>query len=205
MTKNQNQVQTTIKWLGFITAVLIASLLHFRQVFVFPNYQPIPFTYLIKNFKTAVYQLTHHPILPQDIPIQSSDLTIETNCPDTCQFIIKNSADNSVIKTIPAIVDVDPSGRLSSLKLQFFDPQHGLIGYQKIDTDYPTFYVINYQPDLLQTIQLNLHDNVKFEFVNYYPDTQQMHFSSTNQTTGTEKDFLYSATKPELFEVTGQI
>ncbi len=205
MTKNQNLVKTRIKWLGFTAAVLIVTLLHFRQVFAFANYQPVPLTYLIKNFKTVVYQLTHHPVLPQDIPAQSSDLTIETDCPDTCQFIITNSTDNSVIKTIPAIVDVDPSGRLSSLKLQFFDPQYGLIGYQKTNTDYPTFYVINYQPDLLQAIQLNLNDQVKLEFIKYYPDTQQMHFSSINQTNGEKKDFLYSATKPELFEVTGQL
>jgi len=199
MTKNQNPVKTRIKWLGFITAVLVVTLLHFRQVFVFANYQPVPFTYLIKNFKTAVYQLTHHSVLPQDTSIQPSDLTIETNCPDTCQFIITNSADNSIIKTIPAIVDVDAAARLSALKIQFFDPQHGLIGYQEIKVNYPRFFVINYQPDLLQAIQLNLNDQVKLEFIKYYPQTQQMHFSSQ------DKDYLYSATKPELFEVTGQL
>ena len=199
MTKNQNPVKTRIKWLGFTAAVLIVTLLHFRQVFVFPNYQPVPLAYLLNNLKSAVYQLTYHPVLPQDIPTQPSDLTIETLCPDTCQFIIKNSTDNSVIKTIPAIVDIDAAARLSSLSLKFFDPQHGLIGYQETKANYPRFFVINYQPDLLQAIQLNLNDQVKLEFIKYYPQTQQMHFSSQ------DKDYLYSATKPELFEVTGQL
>ena len=182
-----------VNLIGLTSAVFLVTGLHFYQVFVNPNYQFISPLYFLnpKNLQIAVFKLTHHSVLPSNPQNLLPKSTIKVDCQNDCFFLV-----NEV--KVPAIVSHNASGRLKQLELKFFDSSYGLIGYQSQE-DFPIFYVINTNADLLQTIQLNLDNRIHYRFVQYYPDSQQMLFSSK------DSSYLYSATKPELFKLKTKI
>ena len=186
-----------LNFLGFLVVFISMSLFVFYQVLVYPNYQKIPFRQLLKPqfLSQAVSHLFRQSTTIE--PSGQSNVIVLPECSDICSFKIINTADSSVIKTIPAIVDIDTAGRLEDLKMAFFDTQAGLIGYQSIITN-PVFYVINFDQELLQAIQLRINDQIDLNFVEYRPETKEMMFKSVNQVTGQERNFLYVADQPSL-------
>lgn len=176
-----------ISWLGFFISVLLLLVLIWTQVFVNKNYQPLYLNAFDLNILKNVPVKKHENL---SFDYQSPPLDII--CQPDCFFQLND-------QQIPAIKDQDAAARLQQLDLKFFYPKKQLIGYQSI-SDHPTFYVINYTPDLLQTIQLNLLDE-KLSFIGFNPNTQYIKFSSTNKSTQNTQDYLYHVTKPELIKL----
>lgn len=90
--------------------------------------------------------------------------------------------------------DTDSAAGLKKVTLRFYDPYHGLIGYED-DNPYPNFFVIDTRGEFLQVIRLKL-PKIEFVFEAYYPGRQAIQFKS-----GTGQKFLYSANKPELLSL----
>src|SRR3990167_2078283 len=184
---------------GFAFALATVIFLLLYQVFVFANFTPVGVRrfFAPKFFASALPQLTNHAYLPPVTPLPEPNLSLEVACSDFCHFLVLNANDRSLVKDVPAIVDVDAAARLKKLSLNFFDPVHGLIGYQSL-ADSPKFYVINFTPDLLQAIELKINQQIDFEFIDYFYATKQILFKSINSATGQTDYFLYSADRPEL-------
>ena len=182
-----------INYFGFLFAILVVTSLHFFQIFVYPNYQPVYFDlFNTRILKQSLISLNKSNSLSKVESSQSHLNELKVICQPDCFFIAEDLE-------IPAIVDQDAAGRLTQLELKFFDPDHQLIGYQSISQN-PTLFVINYTPDLLQTIQLNL-TNQALNFSDYYSDTQQIKFKSVDKSTHQTQDYLYSSYKPELIKL----
>jgi len=198
----KTNTKNLINWLGGITAVFLVTFLCFYQLFVDSQYQRLPLKqfFTLTTLTSAWQQLTRHDVLPPTVDNTDKTLTITVDCQPTCYFSVFDLT-GTLIATVPAIKDTDASAILTDLEIKFFDPQHQLIGYQTVSIDHPTFYVINFVPDLLQTIQLNLSDITTFDFVDYYSATQQIKFHSVNHQTGITADYFYSAVKPELIKL----
>lgn len=186
--------------LGFLTVFTLVSLMLFYQLFVYPDYRFIPLSKFFQpQFLTKVINSLFHQHQPPTAPSTiDNQLIVQPDCQDICYFNIINTNDSSLIKRLPAIVDINAAGRLKDLKLAFFDGSRGLIGYQSVVTENPVFYVINFDQELLQAIQLRINNQIDISFVDYYPDTAEMLFSSINHATGQQQQFLYSATSPSL-------
>ncbi|OGD63401.1 hypothetical protein A2160_02905 [Candidatus Beckwithbacteria bacterium RBG_13_42_9] len=119
-------------------------------------------------------------------------------CQKICQLEVLNVDNKELIQAIPAIIDNDPMARIDDLIFAFYDEAHGLIAYQKIERNVAgKLYVINFNQDLLQIVQLLLNGDTRLEFVTYFPLTQGILFSSRSQTIPLEL-FLYAANKPSL-------
>lgn len=87
--------------------------------------------------------------------------------------------------------DSDSAAGLKKVNLRFYDPDHGLIGYED-DNPYPNFFVIDTKGEFLQVVRLRL-PQISFTFAAYYPDRQLIQFQADSG-----QRYLYSATKPEL-------
>jgi len=186
-----------LNFLGFLAVFISMTLFVFYQVFVYPDYQRIPFRQFLQPqfLSQAFSHLFHQPAIVH--PSGENNIIVLPQCADICRFQIINTTDSSLLKTIPAIVDIDAAGRLKDLKMGFFDAQAGLIGYQSITAN-PVFYVINFDQELLQAIQLRLNNQVDLSFVEYRPATREILFHSINHITGQEREFLYLADQPLL-------
>lgn len=186
--------------LGFSLVFIFTCVFLLYQVCVNSSYQRIPLKQFIKPsvLTKAVTGLIFKRSLPQKPESVKQTVRVEVDCREFCQFNLIDTKTNSVIKTLPARVDIDASGRLKALKLFFVDSQSGLIGYQNNSLADPTFYVINFQADLLQVVKLSLNHQINFEFLDYYPSTQQMLFKSLNSSNRQEELFLYAANRPAL-------
>jgi len=196
MTTSQSSNLTKYHFTGFVLTLLAVSSLVFYQLFVNLQHQriPLPKFLSINTLKQAFQAVKYQPKslgIPQNTP--DADL-INVNCQEFCKFNLTNFPG----KNIPALVDNNGQGRLSDLTLHFFDPLVRLIGYENNKVEDPTFYVIDYQPQLIQTIKLNLNQQRRLNFVSYYPQTKQILFKSTNLNNGSEEFMLYSASSPSL-------
>jgi len=196
---------TTAKFniFAFGCVFITAFLLFFKQIFVYSDYQSIPLKkFFQKQFlnKALISLKFQPPLLTQSKSI-NTNIIVEPDCQDICYFNVINASDSSLIKQIPAIVDIDSAGRLKNLKMSFFDINKELIGYQNISTNSPIFYVINFEQKLLQAIQLKINNIIDLSFVEYYPASQYILFNSVNQATGEQQQFLYSALSPSLIPV----
>jgi len=201
MSKPQSKDFPKLHLLGFLLVFLSLTLLVIYQLVVGSDHLRIPLRQFIKpaTFIKVIKGLSYQPKAsgtPEVFP--PSDLTIKVDCQEFCQFRLINAPDQSLVKTIPAIIDTDAAGQLKALELKFFDPHYGFIGYQNISLEDPKFYVINFNPDLLQAIQLKLNRTIDIGFIDYYPDSQQILFESFDPQTQTKQQFLYSANKPSL-------
>jgi hypothetical protein len=181
-----------LHFLGFIVVFIGLLSLVGYQLFVTPQFTRVPITEFIKpkTLKKIWYQA---PDIgePRNFPKPNP---LSLNCQPTCNFVLAD-------QIIEAKIDNDPAARLTELKLMFFDPEPGLIGYQLTNSDNPTFFVLNLSGQLLQTVRLNLNQIRLLEFVNYYPKTKEIMFKSTHQETQVIKYWLYQATKPSLRQI----
>jgi len=187
-------------FLFFLLTLAWLSLLLFYQVFVNSRYQRIPFQQFIKpdTLAQAVSTLIFHPSLPKKPELIKETIKVEVDCQEFCQFNLIDLKNGSLIKTLPAREDFNPAGRLKKLTLAFTDSQSSLIGYEgKALTD-RTFYVINFEAELIQVVKLSLNNQLNFEFIDYYPSTQQMLFKSFNASNNKEEFWLYAANRPAL-------
>jgi|GEM_PF-5381900 hypothetical protein len=184
-----------LHFLGF--SIVLAGLLFFviYQLFATPQFTRIPLTQLIKpsTLKKLFYQ-TPDIGEPQNI---LSYKPLVVMCEPGCYFffeerIVVPKVDNDEKKQFTNISQFEP---------RFLDDQAGLIGYQTTDLQNPTFYVIDYSGQLLQTVRLNLNQVRLLEFVNYYPKTKEIMFKSINQQTQEIKYWLYQADKPSLRQI----
>ena len=175
--------------IGF--AIVLFSLfgLVFYQIFHrrIPLRKFLSFSLLKQAFNKLPYQPLD-PGQPQNFPDPNP---LSVICQPSCIFAYQE-------KTIPAIVDLYRNDRLTDLDSRFFDPQAGLIGYQNKKLEDPTFYVIDFELQLLQVIKLNLNHQRQLSFINYYPNTKQILFKSTDLNNGNTEFMLYSATSPSL-------
>src|SRR3989304_9256456 len=92
---------------------------------------------------------------------------IKVVCEPVCFFLVEG-------KRIRSRTDSDAGGGLLKVNLRFFDPYHGLIGYED-DTPYPNFFVIDTTGEFLQVARLKL-DRINFTFEAYYPSLQLIQF-----------------------------
>ena len=115
---------------------------------------------------------------------QADSEKIQVVCDQVCFFLVEG-------KRIRSRTDSDAGGGLSRVTLRFFDPYHGLIGYED-DQPNPNFFVIDTSGEFLQVIRLKL-PQVVFAFESYYPEEKLIRFSADNG-----RQYYYSANKPEL-------
>lgn len=186
-------------FIGFITVFSFTCFFLFYQIFVDSRFERISPKQFIKPvvLAKAARALVFSPPEPQKSTSAKSVVEVQVDCQQDCQFNLIDTQNNSLIKTIPARVDADASGRLQALKLFFSDSQKELIGYQTESLTDPVFYVVNFQADLLQVIKLDLKQ-YSLEFVDYYPSTQQILFRSTDKLNNHQELFLYAANRPAL-------
>ena len=90
----------------------------------------------------------------------------------------------------------DSAGQLKQLKLHFVDERRGLIGYDNASDANPEFYVLSFDKELIQAIQLDLNHRRRLEFAGYYSTTAQMKFVSSDGSS-----WLYSAISPSLIRI----
>lgn len=179
--------------LGFCLVLLALLSLVAYQLFVTPNFTRIPFSQFFSQ--STLKKITYQPPdigQPQNFPDPNP---LSLACQPTCNFVL----DEQIIK---AKIDNDPEALITSLSLKFFDLKPGFIGYQSNDPNNPTFFVLNLDGQLLQTIRLNLNQLRLLEFVNYHPETQEIMFKSTHQDNQFEEHWLYSANSPSLRQIT---
>jgi hypothetical protein len=165
------------------------------QLFITPQFTRVPISQLLKA-KTLSKLFYQTPDIgePQNFPDPNP---MAVMCEPDCYFFFQE-------RIVMAKVDNDEKKRFSKFSQfepKFLDDQVGLIGYQTTDPQNPTFYVIDYSGQLLQTVRLNLNQVRLLEFVNYYPKTKEIMFKSTNQETQEIKHWLYQATKPSLRQI----
>jgi len=199
-------LKTTAKFniFAFFCVFITAFLLFFKQIFVYPNYELIPLKkFFNKQLLTKVFaSLTFKPpLLAQQSDYVNAHIIVQSDCQDICYFNFINTKDSSLVKRIPAIVDIDPTDRLKDLKIKFFDRDKGLIGYHNNKITNPVFYVMNSDQELLQAIQLRINNMIDISFIEYYSASQQILFQSINQSTGEQRQFLYSAVSPSLMPI----
>lgn len=142
----------------------------------------------------AASALIFHPSLPQKPELIKETIKVEVDCQEFCQFNLIDLKTASLIKALPAREDFNPAGRLKELTLAFVDSQLGLIGYKAKALADHAFYVINFEAELIQMVKLSLNNQqLNFEFIDYYPQTQQILFRSDQG-----ESFLYTANRPSL-------
>lgn len=118
-------------------------------------------------------------------PLLAADETkIKVVCDPVCFFMAEG-------KRIMSRTDSDSAAGLPKVILRFYDPYHGLIGYEDVNP-YPNFFVIDTRGEFLQAIRLRL-PQIGFAFEAYYPGEQLIRFKSDNG-----KKYFYAANKPEL-------
>jgi len=195
MASSQTQNNTYFHLLGFLLSLLVVASLVFYQLFVNIYHQRIPLkAFFSKSTLSQAFKNLKNQSVPLGKPENNIDeKLIRVDCQDFCKFFISSQPK----QPIPALVDNDGKGRLEDLELHFFDPQERLIGYYNKKQTEPTFYVINYKHELMQTIRLDLNQQRSLSFVNYYPQTRQILFQSID-TNNKQEYMLYSATSPSL-------
>ena len=196
MTSNQTPNLNKYHFLGFTLVLFFLSSFVFYQLFADYSHKRISIRKFLSfsTLKQAFDRLPNQPLdLGESQNFSNPDL-IKVNCPGFCQFSLTNFPD----KNIPALIDNDGQGRLEDLELHFYDQTAGLIGYTNKDPNNPTFYVIDFIPQLLQTIRLNLNQQKLLSFINYYPKTKQILFKSKDLNNQSEEFMLYSANSPSL-------
>ena len=163
--------------LALIGVIILAAWFLLRQLFVFSDYNraPIDLKALLKR-----------PVETGEIDNQTAAATVV--CEQKCSFLVGE-------KLIPARLSNDAAGQLLQLNLHFVDTKRGLIGYDNASVNNPEFYVVSFDKELIQSIQLDLNHQRRLEFVGYYPTAGLIGFHSSDGT-----DWLYSALSPNLIK-----
>ncbi|MBU2051793.1 hypothetical protein KKH13_01135 [Patescibacteria group bacterium] len=158
--------------------IIVTSWFLLRQLFVYPDYRPAPI-----NLKALV----HKSLQPADV--DNNQLAASVDCRPECWFEVGD-------KLIPARLSSDAAGQLLQLNLHFVDLQQGLIGYDNASENNPEFYVLNFDSELVQVVQLDLNHQRRLEFAGYFPVSVQMQFNSSDGSS-----WLYSANSPNLIKI----
>lgn len=161
--------------LAFIGIVAFASWFLLKQLFVYPDYRPAPI-----NFRA----LLHRSVPTGEVDNNAAAAIVI--CQPECNFVVGE-------KIIPARLANDSAGQLRQLNLNFVDTKRGLIGYDNASQGNPEFYVLSFDKELIQVIQLDLNHQRTLKFAGYYPATGQIGFKSSDG-----NNWLYSAASPSL-------
>ena len=162
----------------FFLLIILTTWFLLRQLFVYPDYRPAPI-----NLKA----LKQRPPVLDKIDNNQSAATVV--CSPECWLEIDK-------KRLPARLANDSAGQLKQLKLHFVDEKRGLIGYDNASQTNPEFYVLSFDKELIQVVQLDLNHRRRLEFAGYYPATAQMKFTSSDGSR-----WLYSAVSPSLVRI----
>jgi len=161
-----------------ILLITLSAWFLLKQLFVYPDYRPAPIN---------LTALIHRPLELGEVDNNQSAVAV--SCRPECWFLVGE-------RQIPARMSNDAAGQLRELKLHFVDEKRGLIGYDNASQANPEFYVLSFDQELIQVVQLNLNHRRRLEFAGYYPDTAQMKFDSSDGST-----WLYSASSPSLIRI----
>ncbi len=149
-----------------------------KQLFVYPDYRPAPIKFGVL--------IQRQPILGE---ADNNQAAAEVSCRPECWFEVGKTL-------VPARLSNDAAGQLRQLNLHFVDTKRGLIGYDNASPVNPEFYVLSFDKELVQVIQLDLNQRRRLEFTGYYPATAQMKFASSDGSS-----WLYSANSPSLVRI----
>ena len=163
--------------LGLFGVIIIASGFLLWQLFVSSDYHRAPI-----DFKA----LFHKPLETGEI--DNNTAVAEVICDPECSFTVGE-------KVIPSRLVSDAAGQLRQLNLHFVDSKRGLIGYDNASENNPEFYVLSFDKELIQFIQLDLNHQRRLSFVGYYPLSGQIGFASSDGS-----NWLYSAVSPSLIK-----
>jgi len=145
----------------------------------------VVFYQVFSDFGAAsLKRLRYQPLTLVDPVVLVDENQIKVICGPVCFFEIGG-------KRISTRTDSDAGGGLLAVNLRFFDPYHGLIGYEDDQTN-PNFFVIDTRGEFLQVVRMKL-PQISFTFEAYYPEKQLIRFSADNG-----QQYFYSANKPEL-------
>ena len=156
-----------------ITFIWLSTVIFYQ---VFPNFGAV-----------SLKRLRYQPLALVDPVTLVDENQIKVICNPVCFFEIGE-------KRIRSRTDSDAGGGLLAVKLRFFDPYHGLIGYED-DQLNPNFFVIDTQSEFLQAVRLKL-PRISFTFTAYYPSSQLIEFAASSG-----KKFYYSANRPGLIRI----
>lgn len=162
----------------FFLLIILVTWFLLKQLFVYPDYRQAPI-----NFKALIHRQV------QPVEVNNNPAAAAVVCRPECWFEVGD-------RLIPARLSNDSAGQLRQLKLNFVDEKRGLIGYDNASPTNPEFYVLSFDKELIQVIQLDLNHRRRLEFAGYYPSTQQMRFNSSDGNT-----WLYSAVSPNLVRI----
>jgi hypothetical protein len=188
--KNSKRLQ----FVGLLLAVGLIVSISLFQLVLNQKLQRLPLSVWLKpSFWPQVFKaIGFKPPILGEPAVLSDDIAV--HCQQDCYFILEGNQQ----KPLPALVENRADGRLKELELKFYDAQAGLIGYQTVNQPYPVFYVVNREPTLLQSVQLNLNDKTFIEFVAYYPSPKKILFKAQRFNGGESWYYLYSADSPDL-------
>ena len=161
--------------LAFLSVLILTSGFLLWQLFVHSDYNRAPID---------LKALMHRPSKIGEINNNVSAANV--TCSPECSFIIGE-------KIIPARLANDAAGQLRQLNLRFVDTERGLIGYDNASDNNPEFYVLSFDKELIQTIQMDLNRKRRLEFTGYYPASSLIGFHSSDGS-----NWLYSAVSPSL-------
>ncbi|KKT76111.1 MAG: hypothetical protein UY17_C0011G0007 [Candidatus Beckwithbacteria bacterium GW2011_GWC2_47_9] len=162
----------------FFLLVILVTWFLLKQLFVYPDYRSAPI-----NFKALFGRQQ------QLGEVDNNETAAAVACQPECWFEIDQ-------KQVPARLSGDAAGQLRQLNLRFIDEKRGLIGYDNASQTNPEFYVLSFDKELIQVIQLDLNHRRRLEFGGYYPSTQQIKFNSSDG-----HAWLYSAGSPSLVSI----
>lgn len=162
----------------FFLLIILTTWFLLKQLFVYPDYRPAPI-----DLKALMHRQ------PVSTPIDNNETAATVICRPECWFKIDE-------KQIPARVANDAAGRLRQLKLHFVDEKRGLIGYDNASENNPEFYVLSFDKELIQVIQMDLNHVRRLEFGGYSPEAAKILFNSSDGNT-----WLYSAVSPSLVRI----
>lgn len=138
----------------------------------------------------------HAQLTRSALPV--SQYLVFPDCSEICQFGILDIKSGTV-NFVPALKENDPDARLEDLVMQFYDETQRVIAYQRVSGDEPyDFFVVNFQQELIQLIELRLPSDRDLTFMGYYPQSQEMAFVSRKETGLDQELLVYSATQPAL-------
>ena len=162
----------------FFLLIILSTWFLLKQLFVYPDYRPAPI-----KFGALIHR---QPILGK---ADNNQAAAEVSCRPECWFEVGK-------KLIPSRLANDATGQLRQLNLHFVDTKRGLMGYDNASENNPEFYVLSFDKELIQVIQLDLNHQRRLEFSGYYPATAQMKFVSSDG-----NNWLYSASSPSLIRI----
>lgn len=121
------------------------------------------------------------------------------DCFKKCSFVLYDLANDVEQKRIPAFTDASLTPGLSNLKLLFFDESRGFLAYETMESR--ELYLIDTHLNYLQYVRQE-NDRDVAEFVDYFPQTQQLIFSLKERDGSGQTVAAVAANDPSLHVLT---